>query len=288
MKSLLFKNIKHIFFLLLFCSLLHAQAPQRISYQAVIRNISGVLVANTNVGIKISILQGNISGTVVYSETHIVVTNVNGLASLEIGGGLLESGDFTTINWSNGPYFIKTETDPAGGINYTISGTSQLLSVPYALHAKLAEKVVSPVYINQNGIGTDTSVRNTTVIDPFISITVPENGKYLVIMNGATTNLNQYGGLVGFAYDRDCIMGVMKNGFFLNLAANTSKKVEYVSEGLIYMYYLNFPQSVSGIIDLVQGDVLTAGYVLYTTNSPTPTGLWSYYTSSFSILKVSD
>ena len=112
-----------------------AQAPQKMSYQAVIRNASNALVSNANVGVKVSILQTSATGTAVYSETHQPTTNTNGLATFEIGGGTVVSGSFATINWANGPYFIKTETDPTGGTNYTISGTSQLLSVPFALYA---------------------------------------------------------------------------------------------------------------------------------------------------------
>jgi len=112
-----------------------AQSPQKMSYQAVVRNSSDQLVANKIVGMKISILNGSESGTAVYTETQKPTTNANGLVSIEIGGG---SG-FGAIDWANGSYFIKTETDPTGGTNYTISGVSQLLSVPYALHAKTVE-----------------------------------------------------------------------------------------------------------------------------------------------------
>jgi hypothetical protein len=112
-----------------------AQAPQKMSYQAVIRDNSNALVTSQIVGMQISILQGSANGTAVYSETQIPTTNTNGLVSIEIGGGTVVLGSFSTIDWANGPYFIKTETDPAGGTTYTITGTSQLLSVPYALYA---------------------------------------------------------------------------------------------------------------------------------------------------------
>jgi hypothetical protein len=112
-----------------------AQAPQKMSYQAVIRDNSNALVTNQTVGMQISILQGTATGTPVYLETQTPSTNANGLVSLEIGTGTVITGTFATINWANGPYFIKTETDPAGGTNYTTTGTSQLLSVPYALFA---------------------------------------------------------------------------------------------------------------------------------------------------------
>jgi hypothetical protein len=122
---------------LLFCSftIVFAQAPQKMSYQSVIRKTDGSLVVNTSVGIKISILQGSASGTAAYVETQTTTTNANGLATLAIGGGTPVTGTFAGINWASGTYFIKTETDPTGGTNYTITGTSQLLSVPYALYA---------------------------------------------------------------------------------------------------------------------------------------------------------
>lgn len=119
-----------------------AQSPEKMSYQAVIRNSSDALVTNTQVGMRISILQGSASGTAVYVETQTLTSNANGLVSLEIGIGTT-SDDFSSIDWANGPYFIKTETDPTGGTSYTITGTRQLLSVPYALHAKTAENGIT-------------------------------------------------------------------------------------------------------------------------------------------------
>ena len=113
-----------------------AQAPDKMSYQAVVRDNGDILVTNQAVGMRISILQGTASGIAVYEETQTQTTNVNGLVTLEIGTGSVISGDFTTIDWSADSYFIKTETDPTGGSSYTITGTSQLLSVPYALYAK--------------------------------------------------------------------------------------------------------------------------------------------------------
>jgi hypothetical protein len=115
----------------------NAQVPGRISYQAVIRDNNNNLVNNRTVGIRVSILQGSETGGVVYSETHTTSTNANGLVSLELGTG----AGLGQINWSQGPYFIRTQTDPQGGSNYTISGTSRILAVPYALHAGTADRI---------------------------------------------------------------------------------------------------------------------------------------------------
>jgi hypothetical protein len=129
------KKIYSILAGLLLTASVFAQAPQKMSYQAVIRNTSNALITSTPVGMQISVLQGSSTGTAVYVETQTPSTNANGLVSLEIGGGTVVSGNFSTINWANGPYFIKTETDPTGGTAFTITGTNELMSVPYALNA---------------------------------------------------------------------------------------------------------------------------------------------------------
>ena len=94
-------------------TVLFAQAPEKFSYQAVVRNASNALVANTSVGVRV--LQGDANGNAMYVETHTAVTNANGLLTIEIGGGNVQQGSFAGINWADGPYFLKTETDPDGG-----------------------------------------------------------------------------------------------------------------------------------------------------------------------------
>lgn len=111
-----------------------AQSPNAMSYQAVLRDDSAALITNQNIGVQISILQGSVTGTQVYQEAHTASTNSNGLMSLVIGSGVT-SDDFTAIDWGSGPYYIKSATDPAGGTDYVIEGTTQLMSVPYALFA---------------------------------------------------------------------------------------------------------------------------------------------------------
>jgi hypothetical protein len=137
-----------------------AQSPEKLSYQSVIRNAGNDLVVSAGVGMRLSILQGSVSGTSVYVETQTPSTNINGLVSIEIGTGTVVSGAFNLIDWSTGPYFIKTETDPAGGTTYTITGTSQLMSVPYALYAKTSGNGAGPAGADGND-GIDGAVGAT-------------------------------------------------------------------------------------------------------------------------------
>jgi hypothetical protein len=125
-----------LLFLLTTVSIL-AQTSEKMSYQAVIRDASNMLLTNQVVGMQISILQTTITGTAVYTETQTVTTNINGLVSLAIGVGA-SSRNFSAIDWSAGPYFIKIGTDPSGGSSYSITGTSQIMSVPFAMYAKTA------------------------------------------------------------------------------------------------------------------------------------------------------
>ncbi|MFW5819932.1 MAG: hypothetical protein ACOCWA_01475 [Bacteroidota bacterium] len=126
---------------------INAQSPEKMTYQALIRNSSDQLVKDQNVGMQISILQGSEGGTAVYTEIHTPSTNENGLITIEIGTGTT-TDDFSAIDWASGPYFLKTEVDPEGGSSYSITGTSQLLSVPYALHATTADNLLNPPETN--------------------------------------------------------------------------------------------------------------------------------------------
>ncbi len=138
------KRIFKVLVFALFATSVFAQSPNKMSYQAVIRNSENKLVVNKQVGMQISILQGSASGSVVYMETHNSTTNSNGLVSVIIGNGST-SYNFSEIDWASSIYFIKTEIDPNGGNNYTITSISQLLSVPYALHSKTAERVTGTI-----------------------------------------------------------------------------------------------------------------------------------------------
>ena len=115
--------------------MLHAQAPASFKYQAVIRDAGGQFVASHAVSIEVKILQGSASGNVVFSEVQNTQTNAFGMVSLLIGTGSSQTGSIAGIDWTAGPYFMESDVDPAGGTNYQVMGTSQLLAVPYAMYA---------------------------------------------------------------------------------------------------------------------------------------------------------
>jgi hypothetical protein len=118
---------------LLLTTSLFAQAPQTMTYQAVVRDGNNALVVSSSISIRVSILIGSVTGTAVYVETHTTQTNQNGLFDIVIGGGTIVSGNYyTDIYWPSYQYFLKTEIDPLGGNAFNITSTSALLSVPYS------------------------------------------------------------------------------------------------------------------------------------------------------------
>lgn len=125
------------------CYMANAQAPEALNYSAIVRNGSGTPIPNQAVAFRLSILKGGLTGFSVYTETHQVTTDANGMVNLEIGRGSIVSGSFKGIAWNNDSYYLKVEVDASGGTNYTDVGTTQLLSVPYALYAKYAETTLA-------------------------------------------------------------------------------------------------------------------------------------------------
>ncbi len=129
-----------------------AQAPQSFPYQAVARNAGGTLISNQLISIRISVLDLNSSGTLLYRETHSVTTNGLGLFNINIGQGTVGVGTFANINWANGAKYLKVEMDANGGSTYVVMGTSQLLSVPYAIYANTGGNL-------PNGTAANTTLR---------------------------------------------------------------------------------------------------------------------------------
>jgi len=234
-----------------FCSALLAQSPEKMSYQAVVRNTSQQLVMNQNVGLQISILLNSPTGTALYVERHTVNTNANGLLSIEIGAGTVQTGSMSGIDWSDGTYYLKAEIDPSGGTSYSISGTSQLLSVPYALHSTLAETVpdnaITMEKINTSGAlaGQIMTFSGSSLVwaDPLGDITGVEAGDGLT--GGATNGLAvlNIGGGTGISLDANSVSldqtytdGLYVNEGQVNSISNTMMSGSGASSGQVMTY----------------------------------------------------
>lgn len=189
------KRICIILFLLGTYLLVSAQTPEKLSYQAIVRNANNELLQNKLIGMQISVLKSSITGVPIYSETHQPITNENGLVTLEIGKGTVLNGSFNTIDWANGPYFLRTQTDINGGSNYTITGTSELLSVPFALYAKRAANGLV-AYGNVDIQGNKTAGSNN------FSVTKVRTGKYEVSWDN-TVNTYYSTGIVNLTNTSD-------------------------------------------------------------------------------------
>ena len=128
-----------LWILLLVCSAMaYGQVPQAMNFQAVARNAEGNPLSEKEVGIKVEVLQGNTSGTVVYGEAHRTTTAKNGVVNLQIGDGTAIEGTFAGIDWSRSPYYLRISMDTDGGTSYKEVATQQMLAVPYALYAERA------------------------------------------------------------------------------------------------------------------------------------------------------
>lgn len=161
-------RMKYFFYYAFFFQSLLAigQAPEKISYQATLLNADNSVLSEARVAMKIAILQNSLSGTSIYEEVHNPTTTASGTVNLEIGDGTPFKGAFSTIDWSKGPYFMQTSVDVNGGASYKLQGASQLMSVPYALHAKTAESLTEESnYVMRAKVITFTRSRNANEKD---------------------------------------------------------------------------------------------------------------------------
>ena len=276
-----------------------AQSPNKMSYQAVIRNSSNALVTNQGVGMQISILQGSSSGTAVYIETQTPSTNANGLVSLEIGSGIPVTGTFAGINWAAGPYYIKTETDPAGGTAYTIAGTNQLMSVPYALFSANGtpgaagaagtngtngiDGAPGAAGANGNGFSNGTAVNQMMYWNgsAWVTLNPGVDGQVLSICNGNLTWFTMAGVCSASLGVLNCI-GAITTGTLTSgiLASGVITAISYTGgNAMSYSSQSVSSTGVSGLTaSLAAGSLANgAGSINYTiTGTPTTSGTASF------------
>ena len=231
-----------------------AQSPEKMSYQAVVRNSTNALVTNQPVGVKITILQGSATGTPVFAETHTPTTNANGLINIVIGTGSPAINGLLDVVWSTGPYFIKTEIDPAGGTAYSITSTSELLSVPYALYAKKAE---STNLLNLPFAGSSHSINN--------AFSVKNNNGIAIVGWGD----DAYGNTFGVVGSTNSGVGIGVRGI--------NKSTTGIALGISGETYSSEGVAVKGIANSSTG---SAAGVMGEVSSPNGIGVAGYSTST--------
>lgn len=217
--------VKHINTLIfLVCAVAtFAQAPKKFNYQAVARNAQGTVLPNQAVKIRASILDGSANGTSQYSEIHSVTTTQLGLFNLAIGGGTVVNGKFSNITWASNNKYLKIEMDATGGNNFTLVGTNQLLSVPYALNAENGSQFID--LGNNVGIAYDTTYGESVRIG-----TLDDTRVWRVVIKGIDVEnpdpnyfYNGYSKLLGF-YDQG-------NQLRWHVNFNEHKDIEFVETG---------------------------------------------------------
>lgn len=174
-----------------------AQAPQKFSYQAVLRDAGNQLLVETEVGVQVSIIEAS-AFLPVYVENHTGQTNTNGLLTLQIGAGEVMSGEFESIDWGNGEYSIQIDTDPEGGENYTLTGLTELLSVPFALYAANASQNAGTLNEAYNAGGAG-------------------NGRTITANSGSVEIVNTAGNTTGLSITSD-----VANSFGIDATQNAS------------------------------------------------------------------
>ncbi len=118
-----------------------ATVPGKIHYQGLAVGANGKPIKSSTVGLRLSVLDSLPNGITLYTETQSVSTDAAGIFSTYLGGGTATAGTFANIPWANGNNkFLKVEMDAQGGTNYQNMGSTQLVSVPYALHAGSAQR----------------------------------------------------------------------------------------------------------------------------------------------------
>ena len=221
-----------LFTVILLSSTLYAQIPPNaFNYSAVARDASGQAIATSTIGIQISILQSSTTGTSVYTENHFVNTDAYGLFNLVIGAGAVQSGSMATIDWSNDNYYLKVGMDANGGTNFLTMGTTQLLSVPYALHAATADSIIGGA-AGFSGNYDDLTNQPTTVDS------ISSTGDTLYLSNGQTFvaggNSGGTGNLVLPTITTNAITGITSNSATFGGAISNANGNQIMERGIVY------------------------------------------------------
>ena len=237
------------------CTFAQAQIPpQAFNYSAVARNAAGQPIATSTIGIQITILKTSTTGTSVYSENHFVNTDAYGLFNLVVGGGAIQNGSMNTIDWSADNYYLKVGMDANGGTNFLNMGTTQLLSVPYALHSKTAESLI--------GVGaTDNQQLSVSLIGDTLYL---QNGGFVIIPGISAAN-NSGGGGNGIYTSGNGVTDIEGN-FYQSIIINGQ---EWMAENLRSTRYSNGDTIPNVSSDAIWANLTSEAYCFYFDGSVT-------------------
>ncbi|MCX7551857.1 hypothetical protein [Xanthomarina sp. F2636L] len=277
------KNPFLLSFALLFT--LFSFAQQGINYKAVVKDDLGNVVADQSVAIRFTILE---NVTEVYQETHLPMTNTNGIAIVNIGEGTT-TDDFSAIDWSSDDHFLKVEIDIAGGTTFEDMGTTQFMAVPYAMHANTVEKI-SSIQSSEGALYPSQNIRNTwvdyTATAPLI---VEESGTYMLSFYGWGQNTSFYNSAItGNEYDGKMQVRVLNSTTtqVILLMDATLLYLDATVSGTVFRY-LNQQPSTWRILQLNAGDELKVQYNQWSFFQ-THENLWQMGPSGISIVKVAN
>jgi hypothetical protein len=277
--------MRKFFFALFVLVVLHAgaQAPQGLNYQAIARSSQGNPLTQQAVAVRFSILDATITGPVLYQETHAATTNQFGLFTLVIGGGTATSGTFNTINWASGNKFLKVEISPDGSANYLLQGTTQFMSVPYALYAARTNLVAgnNTVQVNGNTVqgnyqaGTGVGISGNTISGAYTG----SNG---VAVSGSNITGN-YTGTNGVAVAGSTISGAYTGTNGVSVAGSTISG-NYTGSNGVAVTGSNIAGNYTGTNGVsVTGSTISGAYVAgpgvtitgNTISAPASSGFWT-------------
>lgn len=249
--------MKKITIFLAFCfsllTVVQAQTPPNaFNYSAVARNAAGQPIATTTIGIQISILKTSPTGTSQYSENHFVSTDDFGLFNLVIGAGAVQNGSMATIDWSNDNYYLKVGMDANGGTNFSTMGTTQLLSVPYALYAKSAGSVTN---------GSSQSFAAPTVSTQ--SATNIQNSSATIL--GSVNPNGLYTDAISFEYGLTTSYGLVQGSNTDYLSGTNQSQVQATLTNLNSNTTYHYRIKAKNAVDYSLGNDMT-----FTTTSGTP------------------
>ena len=246
---------------------LQAQAPQGFNYQATVRNSSGDLIVNTNVYFKFNVMQGSQTSLPVFTEIHYVPTDDLGQVNLVIGQGTANTGVFSELDWSLGSYYLGIELSINGANNYVAMGTTQLLSVPYALYAENTGNS-TPTTPNLEAVLAENNSANNQQIKDLLDPTEAQDAATKAYIDALITSLQSQ-------------IDALQPTSVTDIDGNTYDYLTYgdqvwtVENAEMETYRDGTP--IPEVTDAIEWEALTTGAWSYYNNDPTKPRLYNWY-----------